>query len=794
MLLVFGSVAAVAQQPAGTPPVDAEGKPLNLGFESGTLDGWKVEGDAFSKQPIKGDAVAVRRKDMRSGHAGEFWIGTFEVTGDDGIGTLTSPPFKVTQPWASFLVGGGDWAATAVEIIDAARGETLFTARGTQDENLKRAVVDLRKHQGKEIMVRVVDKQRGHWGHINFDDFLFHATEPKFANALPNTRPSADEVKFAGLPADQAAAAITLPEGFSATAFAAEPDVTQPIAFCIDDRGRLWVVEGHTYPQRAKDGEGRDRILVFEDTDGDGRFNKRTLFMEKLNLVSGIEVGFGGVYIGAAPHLLFVPIKEGDEPQPAGEPRVLLDGWAWQDTHETLNTFTWGPDGWLYGCHGVFTHSNVGKPGVPNEERQKINAGVWRFHPIRHEFEVFAHGTSNPWGIDFDENGQCFIEACVIPHLFHMIQGGRYQRQAGPHFNPHTYDDIKTIADHRHYVGANPHGGNNRSDLAGGGHAHAGLLIYQSDAWPEQFRGKMLMNNIHGQRLNMDIAERKGSGFVGKHAPDFCNFNDRWSQVVNLLSDQDGSVYLIDWYDRQQCHVPDPAKHDQSNGRIFKLIYNNAKGTRVDLASKSDLELAQLQLHTNSWHRRHASRLLQERASKGRLSNDAAAQLLAYVNPDNRPMKAPIPASSRYDDAARLRALWTLHMCGAADDALLTKLLGAPSEYLRGWAIQLAAEDGKVSDAMRNEWVRLAAEDKSPVVRLYLASACQRLSIEQRVPILEKLVAHAEDAEDHNLPLMYWYATEPLVAKQPAAAAALLGSTRIPILQEYIARRMAAAD
>ena len=152
----------------------------------------------------------------------------------------------------------------------------------------------------------------------------------------------------------------------------------------------------------------------------------------------------------------------------------------------------WGPDGWLYGTHGVFTHSLVGKPGTPDEERIPLNAGVWRYHPQRHEFEVFAHGTSNPWGLDFDEYGNCWIEACVIPHLFQIVQGGRFQRQAGQHFNPYTYDDIKQVGDHVHYLGANPHGGNGRSDAAGGGHAHSGMMVYQGDAWPEEYRGSPL--------------------------------------------------------------------------------------------------------------------------------------------------------------------------------------------------------------------------------------------------------------------------------------------------------------
>ena len=245
-----------------------------------------------------------------------------------------------------------------------------------------------------------------------------------------------------GLPPGEAVKAISLPEGFRAELFAAEPDVRQPIGYAVDARGRLWVAENFSYPNWAP--EGNDRIIILEDSDGDGRADKRTVFYEGLNFVSGIEVGFGGVWIGSPPNLLFIPDRDGDD-VPDGEPKVLVDGWGHQDTHETLNAFTWGPDGWLYGCHGVFTHSKVGKPGAPDSERERLNAGIWRYHPTQHEFEVFAWGTSNPWGVDFDEHGQCFSTACVIPHLFHIVQGGRYHRQAGQHFNKHIYEDILSL-------------------------------------------------------------------------------------------------------------------------------------------------------------------------------------------------------------------------------------------------------------------------------------------------------------------------------------------------------------
>ena len=389
--------------------------------------------------------------DSVSGHKGKYWIGTYERRGDARQGTLTSVPFPVTHPYASFLVGGGAGGAQRVEIVRADTNEVVFTASGRAKEQMRPAVADLRKLAGKQIYVRVVDHGSAGWGHINFDHFRFHDEPPKVVNDAPGAG-TADVYPYAGLPAEEAARVMKLPEGFSVKVAAAEPDVKQPIAMALDDRGRLWVAEAYTYPIRAPEGQGRDRILIFEDTDGDGKFDKRTVFAENLNLVSGLEVGFGGVFVGAAPYLLFIPDRNGDD-IPDGKPEVLLDGWAYEDTHETLNTFIWGPDGWLYGCHGVFTHSNVGKPGTPESERVPINAGIWRYHPTRHKFEVFAEGTSNPWGVDFDEHGQAFCTACVIPHLYHMIQGGRYQRQAGPHTDPYTYDDIQTIADHRHYLG-----------------------------------------------------------------------------------------------------------------------------------------------------------------------------------------------------------------------------------------------------------------------------------------------------------------------------------------------------
>ncbi len=829
VLLAAGLFAAALTQslPAadGTLPLGKDGQPLNLDFETGTLKDWVAEGAAFEQQPVRGDTVSPRRSDMKSGHAGNFWIGTYEISGDAPQGTLTSVPFKVTQPFASFLVAGGSHETTRVELVRADTQKVFFKASGSDHETLRPVVVDLREQLGKEIFIRLVDQESGGWGHINFDDFKFHAARPQFANELKpaqaNEVPPPDVIKFAGLSPEQAAKEMTLPPGFKATLFAGEPDVKQPIAFAMDHRGRLWVAEAYTYPirvgrppeARSTTSEptpeqlkdifgGQDRILVFEDTDGDGKFDRRTVFQEGLNLVSGLEVGFGGVWVGAAPYLMFIPIADGDAPKPAGPPQILLDGWDFKrDTHETLNTFTWGPDGWLYGCHGVFCPSHVGKPGAPERERQWMDAGVWRYHPTKHTFEVFAEGTSNPWGIDFDEHGQCWIEACVIPHLFHMIQGGRYQRQGGEHFSinadetarnekhrepgsrkplfPYVYDDLKTVADHLHWAGnKGPHAGNARSAAAGGGHAHAGLMVYQGDNWPAEYRGKIFMNNIHGACINTDVPERAGSGFIGHHAPNLIDFNDTWSQILNLQTGPDGAVYLIDWYDKNQCHHNDPNGHDKTNGRIFKVGYGETKFEKVDLQKRSNAELVELAVNRNDWSGRHARRILQERAA-----TDSAVQ---------RSVGHPPAEPPGYDPDKKLRWLWTLHAAGGT--GIPEYLLLRANEFVRAWEIQFLCEEQKVSPQTLKEFVGLAVHDQSPIVRLYLAAAMQRLPIEDRWEVIAALSQHAEDANDHNVPLMVWYAAEPLATKDFERALKLAENAKLPNILNFTVRRTAALN
>ena len=579
------------------------------------------------------------------------------------------------------------------------------------------------------------------------------------------------------LPPNEAARASVVPEGFRVTLFAGEPDVVQPIGFCIDDRGRLWVAEARNYPRR--DQPPRDRIVILEDADGDGRFDKRTVFFDKLNYVSGIEVGFGGVWVMSPPNFYFIPDRDGDD-RPDTEPQVLLDGFgAHANAHNMANGFAWGPDGWLYGTHGRTNWSLPGKPGTSNDRRTRFDGGVWRYHPVRHVWESFADGTTNPWGIDFDDYGQAFVCNCVNPHLFHVIQGAHYEPWRNRESSRFAYERIATIADHLHYLGGDDvrEGIGSADELAaGGGHAHCGTMVYLGDNWPDHYRNTVFMNNLHGRRINNDVLRRSGSGYTASHAADLLVSRDPWYVGVTLQYGPDGGVFASDWSDTGECHSVRNTR--VGTGRIFKITYGSPKSRSVDLSRLDNQQLVRRQMHKNDWHVRHARRLLQERAAAGADMTETHWLLWRQLK-------------QKSEVRLTLRALWALHVCGGLTPKDLRALLDHESEYVRGWAVRLLCEIGAPTQAALLRFRQLAAEGDSPFVRRHLASALQRLPNAQRWALAEALVKRGEDADDQNIPLMIWYGIEPLVHDDVNRFVGLAARSSIPLIRRHVARRAA---
>jgi len=576
---------------------------------------------------------------------------------------------------------------------------------------------------------------------------------------------------------------MKLPEGFTVSLFAAEPDIAQPIAMTIDPKGRLWVVENYSYPIWLGGPSGKDRILIFEDVDNDGHFDRRTVFYDKGTNFTGIELGFGGVWVCATPNLIFIPDRDGDD-RPDGAPVVKLDGWSVQAQHNMFNALKWGPDGWLWGCNGIMSESRVGKPGTPDRERVAINCGVWRYHPARAVFEAVAHGTTNPWGLDFDELGEAFITNCVIPHLFHVVPGAHFQRMYGEDLMPSSYSLMETCADHIHWAGGrwqDSRDARGKHGEAGGGHAHVGAMIYLGDNWPDRYRNGVFMCNIHGHRVNHDRLERRGSGYVARHEVDFLMANDTWFRGLELKYGPDGSVFLTDWYDTGECHENDADNAHRENGRIYQIRFGTPKLVKVDLAGLDDQALAGLQFHKNEWYVRTARRLLQERAAQGQDLTAVRRVLRDRLRPDAEP-------------SHQLRALWALHATGGLDEKGGQELLAYPNEHVRAWAIRLLCDAALPSGVILARFAELAKTDPSPKVRLSLASALQRLPVDRRWAIAEPLLSHAEDASDRVMPLMLWYGVEPTVAADLEGVVKRAARGRLPLVCQFVARRSISAD
>ena len=232
--------------------------------------------------------------------------------------------------------------------------------------------------------------------------------------SLPNTESTTD----GGPPSlEESAGKFRLPDDYGVSVWSGEPKVQNPIAMAWDEKGRMWVAENYTYGSRKIrfDLSLRDRVIVLADEDGDGVAEFRKVFTDEVQMLTSVEVGMGGVWLMCPPRLLFIPDRNGDL-IPDGEPQVMLDGFdvARGNYHNFANGLRWGPDGWLYGRCGHSCPGKLGAPGTPDDLRIPIDGGIWRYHPKDGEVEVLAHGTVNPWGHDWDEHGELFLNQICL--------------------------------------------------------------------------------------------------------------------------------------------------------------------------------------------------------------------------------------------------------------------------------------------------------------------------------------------------------------------------------------------
>jgi putative membrane-bound dehydrogenase-like protein len=588
---------------------------------------------------------------------------------------------------------------------------------------------------------------------------------------------------------EEVVASAELPEGFLLSVFAAEPAVQNPIAITTDQRGRLWVAENYTWSGANfgnYDTKLRDRIVILADHDGDGRHDERKVFWDGGRKLTSVEVGFGGVWALNLPYLLFIPDRNHDD-VPDGPPEVVLDGLD-EDAvgHTPANGLKWGPDGWLYARHGIQATSRIGVPGASDSQRVQINTGIWRYHPTRQKVEAVLHGMTNSWGFDFDARGEMFVINTVIGHLFHLVPGSHVARMYGVDLNPHVYELMEQAADHVHWDTGQKWsdvraGMTDSTSAAGGGHAHIGLMIYQGDNWPAEYRDLVYTLNLHGQRLNSDRLVPEGAGFKAVHAQDLCFLKDPWYRGMDLITGADGGVYIADWSDTGECHDHDGVH--RTSGRIYKLTYKIPPLVReFDLTQMDEAALCEKHNMVNAWWGRQVRKEWQARAARG----EPLRQVARWVQEQFALEKSV---------EERVQALWALAAIGQATDAALLAHLSDPKPEVRSWVVRLLVdryEPGgeQPTQEVYRELVRLGREDTEGLVQLYLASALQRLSLESRWELAAALASHDTFADDRLLPLLIWYGIEPAVTQNPQRAIALAQSSQLGLVRKHIARRL----
>lgn len=557
-----------------------------------------------------------------------------------------------------------------------------------------------------------------------------------------------------------------LPPGFKVTLFAGEPDVQQPIAFDFDDKGRIWVAENYTYSARGKvDQVMRDRVIILHDKDGDGQHDERKVFWDKGRMLTGLTWGYGGLWILNDGTLSFIPDKDGDD-VPDSEPVPMLNGWTKNAGHNVVNGLLWGPDGWLYGRHGITDTSYPGTIDTPKEERKPLNCGIWRFHPVKHTFEIVCHGTTNPWGLDYNEVGDMFMSNNVIGHLWHVIPGAHYQRMFGQDFNPHCYELMGPISDHFHWgdSGKWSESRDGKADDLGGGHSHCGLMLYYGQNFPKEYWGKAFMCNTHGRCVNVDRIERKGSSYVAKHEPNFLKGNTPWFRGVQLAYGPAGCVYLSDWSDNGECHDHDGVH--RTSGRIYRISYGEPEAQSLDLEAQSIHELFQIANFNSDrkeWHRRRASRQFVEEYAE---SVDAAKSYIsltgdAYWSNQSSGYNVQRQMVGRFQNLAAVDAL---------TDGQVSRALICPDEILRSLAVEHITGDPEMLNRLHglmDAWIH--HHEESPAVLQAYASAIQRRAgnlyregkVVGRFPSSHALLKLGRSCKgDHPLQLMTWYAFE----------------------------------
>jgi len=470
--------------------------------------------------------------------------------------------------------------------------------------------------------------------------------------------------------------ALVVAEGFQINLFASDPQVTKPIQMNFDAAGRLWVACSELYPHIAPGQEAHDRVVVLEDTDGDGRADHSTVFAEGLLIPTGIEPGDGGAYVGNSTELLHLKDTDGDGR--ADQRRVVLSGFGTEDTHHILHTLRWGYDGQLYFNQSIYIHSHVETPwGV----RRLGGSGTWMFRPESMRLEVFTRGLCNPWGHHYDQWGQSFGTDGA---------GGEGINYLFPGSVMFTAPGAKRIVQ-----GLNP-----------GSPKHCGLEVLSGRHLPDDWQENLITNDFRAHRVCRFVLSENGSGYSSLEQPELVKSTHVGFRPVDVKMGPDGAIYIADWYNPIIQHGEvdfRDDRRDHAHGRIWRIT---AKGRptlpRPRLVGAPTAELLEQLKAPEAWTRHFAKRVLKERGPE---VLPPLREWIAQLPPD--------PSSERH----RLEGLWMLLAFDQTDPALLASLLASSDHRVRAAAIRIASHCATQLPQIW-DYLATAVADRHPRVRL----------------------------------------------------------------------------
>ncbi len=613
--------------------------------------------------------------------------------------------------------------------------------------------------------------------------------------------------------AEASHALMETPEELEVDLMLAEPLVAQPTHFSFDSKGRLWVAQYRQYPYPAglkmvsrdryyrshydrkppappNHDRGADIVSIHEDTDGDGSYDRNTIFQDGLNMANAVVRGHGGVWVMNTPYLLFYPDADFDD-KPDGPPVVHLDGFGMEDTHSVANGLVWGMDGWLYGAQGSTTTCHVRRPGIDDENGGLYFQGcmVWRYHPETRRFEIFAEGGGNNFGLELDDDGRLFTgNNGGQTRGWHYMQGGIHLMQGttpnkfGPPRNPFAFGTLpkmETIQDIKRFT-------------------HFATLV-ECTALPEKYQGSFFaVDPLHNFVISSTRLE-KGATFKTSDIGKVLTSGDFAFRPVFIGNAPDGSVLVADFYEHYIAHGQHyQSQIDPTTGRIFRLRGKGmALEKNLDLNGKKSSELLTFLGHPNKWHRHTAVRLLGER-------KDPATR------------KALVALVKNEDGRKALGALWAHYQAFGIDDGLATSAIRHDDPMVRYWGVRLACDEPgfgqrredtslsnklgdvlegreRVSDAMLDVLLEAARYERNAEVRSQLATSARRLPVGQALPLVKEVLRHSEDLDDEYVPLLCWWVLEFHLDQGREAILDMMNDTHFrkePMVETHILERL----